>query len=451
MHKPNCLLVVLTCGVLLLGTASAPAQDWPQWRGPNRDAKVTGFKGPKQWPAELTQKWKVEVGDGVATPALVGDKLYVFVRQEGAEILRCLNAADGRELWRDQYNSLGASGSAVSFSGPRCSPTVSGGRVVTVGVRGILSCLDAEKGTVLWRKDDFKGATPRFQTSASPLVADGLCVAQLGGGENGSIVAYDFTTGEEKWKWTGDSPAYASPVLMKVSGVTYVVAETDKKLLLLALADGKLASETPFPVPGRGYNATTPVIDGQAIIYTGSWRGATAVKIGREGDALVAQELWKNLDNSVQFNSPVLKDGLLYCISVKNDFFCIDAKDGRTLWTVPFSKETAVAAEATVGGTNTPATHSNATSQDSRAGQGNGGRGGRGGSGVGYGSIVDAGAVWLALTPQPQLVVFEPSAKEFKEVARIKVADTPTYAYPVISGNRIFIKDQNSVTLWSVD
>src|SRR5215203_48466 len=88
--------VFLTAGV-------AKAQDWPQWRGANRDAKATGFTAPRTWPKELTQKWKVTVGDGVATPSLVGDKLYVFARQGGSEVFRCLDAATGKELWIDKY------------------------------------------------------------------------------------------------------------------------------------------------------------------------------------------------------------------------------------------------------------------------------------------------------------------------------------------------------------
>ena len=442
--------------LLTLATTCAVAQDWPQWRGANRDAKADGFKAPTTWPKELTQKWKLEVGDGVATPALVGDKLYVFARQEGGEILRCLSAADGKELWQNKYDALGASGAASGFPGPRCSPTVTDGKVVTLGVRGMLSCLDAAKGTVLWRKDDFKGVTPRFQTSASPMVAGGLCVAQLGS-ESGGIVAYELGTGDEKWRWMGDGPAYASPVLLTLGGEKYVVAVTDKKVVALTLADGKLAWETPFIVQGRGNNSATPIVDGPRIIYAGSGRGATAVKIAKEGDAFIAQELWKNLDNSVQYNSPVLKGELVFGISAKNDFFCLDAKDGKTVWVAPFAKEQAA---ATVG--NPPSTPStNANSSVAPGGQpggpptggpggGRGGRGGGGGGG-GYGSIVDAGSVLLALTPASQLVVFEPSGKEFKELARIKVADTPTYAYPVVSGNRIFVKDQNSVTLWTVE
>src|SRR2546422_2267512 len=162
-----------------LATAGAFAQDWPQWRGPNRDAKASGFKAPKTWPKELTQKWKVTVGEGVATPALVGDKLYVCSRQEGNEITRCLDAASGKELWQDKYETGGASGPASGFSGPRSSPALAQGKVATLGVRGILSCLDAATGKQLWRKDDFPGAYPRFHPAASPIIVDGLGIAQL--------------------------------------------------------------------------------------------------------------------------------------------------------------------------------------------------------------------------------------------------------------------------------
>src|SRR5689334_11035819 len=89
------LLVV--CLSLFLSTAVTLAQDWPQWRGPNRDGKVTGFNAPATWLKTLTEKWKVTVGLGDSTPALVGDKLYVFAVQDNQETTLCLQAADGKE------------------------------------------------------------------------------------------------------------------------------------------------------------------------------------------------------------------------------------------------------------------------------------------------------------------------------------------------------------------
>src|SRR5437879_9717741 len=89
--------------VLLLGATGVRAQDWPQWRGPNRDNKVTGFAAPSTWPKELTKKGNVSVGLGDASPVLVGDRVYVFARQGGDEVTLCLDGASGNEVWRDKY------------------------------------------------------------------------------------------------------------------------------------------------------------------------------------------------------------------------------------------------------------------------------------------------------------------------------------------------------------
>src|SRR5579864_2114053 len=172
-------VIGILAGIALLGATVAHAADWPQWRGANRDARASGFKVPQTWPKELNQKWKTEVGEGDATPALVGDRVYVFARQGSDEVTLCLNAADGKEIWRDKYPAATVNGpSSREHSGPRSSPAVAEGKVVTFGVAGVLSCLDADKGTVVWRKEsnkEFSPAWPMFYTAMSPLIVDGLC------------------------------------------------------------------------------------------------------------------------------------------------------------------------------------------------------------------------------------------------------------------------------------
>lgn len=422
-------------GVALLGVGGIVSADWPQWLGSNRDGKVLGSGSPATWPKGLTRKWKVIVGDGVATPALVGGKLYVFAMQQGNEVLRCLDAATGKVLWQDRYPAQGATGPASSFLGPRASPAVANGKVVTLGVSGTLSCLDAATGKKLWRKDDFRGAVPQFYTSSSPLIVNGLCIAQLGGEGNGGIFAYDLATGKERWRWTGDSPAYGSPTLMTVAGTRLIVTPTASKLVAVGAADGKLAWEAPIG-GGRGpgsYNAVTPIVDGQTLFYV-SARGAWAGKMERQRAGFAAKDLWFNQDVSAQFSTPVFKGGKLYGLSQRNELFCINAQNGRTAWIAPAGP---------VGG---------GPGAGPRGGPG-GGRFGRGGFGRGrggYGSIVDAGSVLLALTPASELIVFQPNERAYTEKARIKVAETPTHAYPVLTGNRLYVKDQDSVTLWNL-
>jgi outer membrane protein assembly factor BamB len=404
-------LGIVVCCLATIQASAILAQDWPQWRGANRDGKAT-FTPPQTWPKSLTKKWQVNVGNGVATPALVGDRLYIFARRDGDEVTSCHDAASGKELWADKYKAKGASGPAAQFPGPRSSPTVVDGKVVTLGVQGTLSCFDAASGKQLWRKTAAgEEHVPRFFTSCSPIVVDGLCIVQFGGEERGGIAAYDLAIGNEKWKWTGDGTAYASPDLLMVDGVKIVVALTANKVVGLAAGEGKLLFETKFAVKGMGgYNAATPIVGGDVVYISGSSRGTKALKIEKQGDTYQARELWTTArDMSVQFDTPVLKNGLLFGISARNFLFCLNAETGKTAWIERVRGER------------------------------------------GYGTVVDAGPVLLVLTTNGQLLVCEPSDKKFQQVAKYSVAEDGTYAYPVAAGNRIFIKDFDDVTLWTVD
>jgi outer membrane protein assembly factor BamB len=406
--------------ILLASTSLVSAADWPQWRGPGRAAVVADFTPPATWPKELHKKWSTPVGDGVATPALVGNRLYAFGYQGGNEVIRCLDAATGKEIWKDEYAARPARPPAQSFPAARSSPAVAEGKVVTLGVQGTLSCLDAEKGTVVWRNGQ-TGGTPGFATSSSPLLADGLCVVQVGSDRGGAVVAYDLADGKEKWKWSSDGTKYASPMLLTLSGLKAVVVETSGTISAVNLADGKLVWSTDF---STRYNASTPMVQGDVLYYAGSGKPTTAVKLEKQGDKVEGKELWATRDTSVIFNTPVVKDGLMFGLSERNDIFCIDTKSGNKLWS-----------QRLEGG---------------GGGGGGGGRGGRMGRGRGgYGSIVAAGPVLFALTPAAQLVVFKPDREAFKQVASYKVANGNTYAYPVVTNDGVYIKDRDSVTFWT--
>jgi len=402
--------VVLVGCVVLMSATCLCAQDWPQWRGPNRDGKSSGFKTPQTWPAELTQAWQATVGFGDATPALVGQRLYVFVRQGEEEVALCLNAANGKEIWRDQYAAQAVTGAASRHPGPRSSPAVADGKVVTLGVGGVVSCLDAATGKLIWRKDPFPKVVPKFFTSFSPIVVDGMAIAHLGGQGNGALIAYDLATGDEKWRWADEGPDYGSPVLCTVAGAKQIVTPTEQSIVGINVADGKLLWKYPFPPARRAYNFATPIVGKQMIIITGAGRGTRGLKIEKRGDGFAARELWSNADLATQFNTPVLQEGLLFGLSNRNNLFCIDAQTGKTAWT-------------------------DAASCGSR----------------GFGAIVGAGSCLIALTNDSELIVFKPDGKAYSEIQRYKVAETVTNAHPVIAGNRIFVKDQETLALWTVE
>ena len=393
---------------LLCGVSAAPAQDWPQWRGPNRDDRIAGFQAPETWPAQLKAVWKVTVGAGDATPALVGDRLYVFTREGANEVLRCLDAASGKEIWSDKYPARAVTGAPARHPGPRSSPAVAQGKVITLGVGGVLSCLNAADGALVWRNTGYTGAVPQFFTGMSPIVCDDVVVAHLGGQNQGALVAFDLATGAEKWKWTAGGPSYSSPVLMSVDDTKTLLVQTERNLVGVGLADGKVLWQVATPAQRRFYNAATPIVDGTTVIFTGQGAGTRAIKVQKEGDGFAVQELWSNAEVGTGFNTPVLKDGLLYGLSDRGNLFCLRAADGTTAWT-------------------------DATRRRN------------------FGSVLDAGAVLLALPANGELLVFKPTDKAYEEVARYKVAEKEVCAHPVVAGRHIYVQDLDSIALWSLE
>jgi outer membrane protein assembly factor BamB len=408
MKKLN-LIISAIATLIIISTTNSFSQDWPQWRGINRDSKVTGFKLPAVWPAELKQEWKVTVGFSDATPVLSGNKIYLNTRQGDQEVILCLNAASGKELWKNMYPSTTVTGpSASQHPGPRSTPAISNGKIVTFGAAGILSCLDAATGKLLWRKDNPTNAYPTFFTGTSPIIVDGLCIVHSGKKDDGQVVAYDLSTGNEKWKWSGDGPAYASPSVMTIDRKKHLIVQTEKNLISLNLTNGKLLWQIPTPVQQRFYNCVSPYIDGQTIYLTGQGTGMKAIKVEKSGNEYVTKEIWSNPEVGAKWNTPVLKDGFLYGFTDQKRIYCINAATGQTAWI------------------------DNVVNSD-------------------FSSIVDCGSVIIGLTSTDNLIVLKPDGKVYSEVVKYKVSDTPIYAYPVIAGNNIFIKDAETLMLYKIN
>jgi outer membrane protein assembly factor BamB len=393
--------------MLLIWSTNLFSQDWPQFRGIGRDSKVTGFKAPSAWPAELTQQWKITVGTGDATPVLVGKKLYLHTRQGSDEVILCLDASTGKELWKNSYASDAVTGPSASHPGPRSTPAVASGKVVTFGASGILSCLDAASGKVIWRKENPAHSVPQFFTGMSPLIVDGVCVVHVGTKDNGQVLALDLKTGNEKWKWTGDGPAYASPSLMTLSGQKHIIVQTEKNLMALNLSDGKLLWQIETLPLQRFYNCVSPYIDGSRIYYTGQGTGIKAIEVTKQGDQYITKDLWSNTEVGAKWNTPVLIGGFLYGFSDQRKIYCVNASNGQTGWI-------------------DAATHSD------------------------FATISDCGSVIIGFPQTGNLLVFKPDPKAYAEIAKYKVTETPVYAFPVIAGNSIYIKDAESLIMYRI-
>jgi outer membrane protein assembly factor BamB len=400
--KKISLIISVIITLIIFNSTDSFSQDWPQWRGINRDSKVTGFKAPATWPAELKQDWKVTVGFGDATPVLVGKKIFLNTRQGTDEVILCLDAETGKEIWKNQYPSVAVTGPAGSHPGPRSTPAVDDGKVVTFGASAILSCLDAETGKLLWRRENPTNSVPQFYTGMSPIIVDKLCIAHVGTKDNGEVIAFDLKTGKEKWKFAGDGPAYASPSVMIVNGKKHLIVQTEKNLMALNLTDGKPLWQISTQVQQRFYNCVSPYIDGQTIYYTGQGTGMRAVKTEKSGNEFVTKELWNNPEVGAKWNTPVLINGFLYGFTDQKRIYCLNASTGQTAWI-----------DNTVNGD--------------------------------FATIVDCGSVIIGLPSTSNLIVFKPESSAYTEIAKYKVSETAIYSYPVVAGNFIYIKDAETL------
>lgn len=380
------------------------AADWPEWRGPHRDGIVS--EEPKSWPERLKLKWKTEVGIGYSSPIVAAGSIYEFARQDDQETVFSIDPSNGKIRWKQQYPApYKMNEAAVGHGeGPKATPVYANGKLYTFGISGILSAFDAETGKPLWRSDfskQYKEGAPDFGTAMSPVFDKGLLIAHVGGTKLGALTAFDAATGAVKWAWNGDSPAYSSPIVVELNGVSQVVTESHSNIVSVAADSGKLLWKIPFTT-AYDQNIVTPVLYKDTLIFSGIDKGVFAVRD--------RQVVWKNKDASMYMSSPVVSGDLLFGFShlKKGQFFCLDARTGATLWTGP------------------P----------------------RGGDNA---AMLAGSSTLYALMPEGQLVIAKPTAKGLNEIRRYEVADSPTWAHPVVLGDGVLIKDLKTVARWGVD
>jgi outer membrane protein assembly factor BamB len=396
--------------LLVVGVTPITAQNWPQWRGSNRDGAAI-FTPPKAWPEKLTLKWKVDVGTGYSAPITVADRVYAFSRQGEDEVMRALDAATGKTIWETKYNASYkpvAAATRTHGTGPKSTPTFADGRLFTLGMTGAVTAFDAVTGKQLWQKPGGP-VQPLYHTAMSPLVDRGLVIVHVGGQDNGALTAFDARTGDVRWSWNGDGPAYGSPVAAELGGARQIVTLTQDNLVGVSAATGELLWRRPYTVRATR-NAVTPIIHGQTIIVSGLGMPVTGFRVANRDGKWSFEDVWTNDDVTMDMSTGVLIGNAVYGFSPRNSgqFFAIDANTGQTLWL------------------SEPRQGDNA-------------------------AIVRAGDLWFALETDAELVVARANPKQHDILKRYAVADSATWAQPVLSGRRIFVKDVSNISLWTVD
>ncbi|WP_020476040.1 PQQ-binding-like beta-propeller repeat protein [Zavarzinella formosa] len=332
-------MVQLRCVCLLLMVAPvALAGDWPQWLGPKRDGGTD--EKVKAWEEAPKVLWKLPVGAGHSVPVVADGRVFVHAQLPGkeAEEVIAVDATTGKEIWRQNYTR--APYKSVLNTGPQSTPVVSGGKLFTFGITGVLTCFDASGGKQLWQTDvykTFKADLPRFGVCCSPLVVGNRVLVPVGG-KGAGVVAFDTEKGAVQWQALDDPASTASPVLVAGINGPDVVFMTSLRLVALNPLDGEVSWEYPLVFQPAGASPT-PLVVGDKLFASTMTNGTTAIRIGKKEDKPAADQVWQEKEMKGYFSSGTSANKeRLYLITntlkpiPSAALTCVDLKTGKQLW-----------------------------------------------------------------------------------------------------------------------
>jgi WD40 repeat protein len=325
-------------GLALLLPVAVRADDWPQWRGPNRDGvwRETGIL--ETIPASgLEVRWRAKVGNGFSGPAVAQGRVFVTDHQFNPEVERvlCFDEATGKPLWVHSYP---CNYKDMEYgNGPRASPTVHDGKIYTLGTQGHLFCLDAAKGEVVWKKnlaEDFSGQIPRYGATAAPLVVGDILILCAGGQPEASVVALDRKTGDLRWKALADRPAYSAPIVLKAAGVEQLIVWSADSITGFEPATGKVHWQVPWKATfDPAQMVASPVWHKDLLLCLGGWsRGSKMLKLDSAKPA--ASVLWETgTKPTTTISTPMFQDDdYFYAILGNGSLACLEAATGKEVW-----------------------------------------------------------------------------------------------------------------------
>ncbi len=404
--------------VCLLGiTASIPAQppafDWPQWQGPDRTglSKETGLL--QQWPASGPPLvWSVSgLGAGYGSLAIRGDRMFVQALTSSGNmrgsVVTSLNRADGKAVWT---TVIGNGGNDDRGPGPRGTPTLDGDRLYVLTENGDLACLNATTGARLWQRNilaDFGGRQISWLISESPLV-DGAHVIVTPGGPRAGMVALDKMTGKTVWQTQqlSDEAGYASPIAADVQGVRVYMTLNARAGVGVRASDGKLMWRHEA-VANDTANVATPVFSDNKVFYSSNYgTGAALLGLTAQGGEVKAQQIYFTREMQNHHGGVVLVDGYLYGFH-NSILTCLEFATGKMQW------------------------------RDRS---------------VGKGTLTYADGHLYLQSEDNVVGLAEANPAAYKEKGRFRIKDQgyPSWAHPVVSGGRLYIRDQGSVSAYNI-
>ena len=445
-------LLVAAC---LMTAVNAFTEDWPEFLGPRRDCTSleTGLldKFPAGGPPIV---WKKAIGTGYSAPSVRDGKLVYHHRLGFEEIVECVDAATGKEIWRFGYPSRYRDPYGYN-NGPRCSPIITRDLVYVYGAEGVLYCLDSENGHQVWRRNtavDWNVPQAFFGVGSTPILEDDKLIVMVGGQPNSGVVALNAKTGETIWEavgektwtgsyktgWPGEPPvrwrgtekiaSYATPVAATIHGKRHLFCLFRQGLVSVDPADGTQNFKRWFRARvNDSVNAMNPVVLEDHVLISGAYYGVGAVmmQVGEDGKSF--KEVWstdhRRADNrrhepvlEIHWTTPVVKDGYAYAFSGRNEpdarFRCVELKTGKVMWDRDESW--------TKHSTKTPDKY-------------------------GRGSAILADGKLIVLGEGGLLGLVNANPKKLDEVSRWQVPEMhhPCWAGPILAGKKVYLRSES--------
>lgn len=400
------LLLVLQA---ILAPQAAICADWPQWGGPQRNFHVPGVKLADSWPKDgLRQIWKRPLGDGYSGIVVAKGRLVTMFRSGASEVVVALDGESGKTMWQHAYPAPFLEGTNVEEfgPGPLATPLIVDGRLCTVGVTGILHCLELGGGRVLWKHkliEDLRGTNLYRGYSASPIAYGDKVILPVGGPGH-AVVAFRLEDGSIAWRQQDFAISHVSPLLIRSGNQDQLVVLGEKMMVGLEPRSGELLWRHSHPIQG-GYVSSTPVWgeDGR-LFFSGAYgEGSRCLQLTRDGNKTTVEQVWHNNRMRVH-HSNVIRVGD-YVYGASGDFAAIaftalHVKTGKLAW------------------------------QDRR---------------VGRASCLYADGKFIALQEDGQLVLAKMSPDGLAIMSSVKPLEGRSWTAPALVGNQIFVRNREVV------
>ena len=393
----------------LLAAQSAPSGDWPQWQGPERTGLSSETGLLKQWPASgPTRVWlNSSLGAGYGSISTEGDRIFLQMAVGRQSAVASLNRADGKLVWS---KAIGAAGNNDRGPGPRGTPTVDGDRVYALTENGDLACLKTLDGAVIWQRNilkDFAGENINWLISESPLIDDDRVIVTPGG-RNASVVALNKMTGKTYWTSQGlsDKAGYSSVIAADVQGVRTLMTITANAGVGIRASDGKLMWKYG-KVANQTANISTPIFHDNKVFYSSAYdTGGALLALTAQNGEVQAREVYFTRDLQNHHGGVVLVNGFLYGFN-NSILTCLEFVTGKLMW------------------------------RDRS---------------VGKGSLTYADGNLYILGESHVVGLAVATSAGYGEKGRFSIQDRglPSWAHPVVSGGRLYLRDQGTLASYDI-